>query len=239
MENWEKVRQWTWATLHVRWIVFASVVIFLIAPCKGIRISQSGKFFLWNPESGLWNPDYSSRNPYLTNGWNPESGFHAVESRIQEVLTCIPLHVAIHCGTVAKIFHGSFFVRTTRFSGRFLNIFHSKKRYTLKRYIPSTRLFWYSYWTTFLDGVDYFKLIKSLSAVLAIWNYLTEIIDQEQYFPTLHLGSLRVKVSVSFQIGNKFIITGIVISRIVEEYIFIFFVNVMELVVCSWWAFRS
>ena len=141
-----------------------------------------GNFSCGIRNPGLWNPDYSSRNQYLTNGWNPESGFHAVESRIQEVLTCIPLHVAIHCGTVAKIFHGSFFVRTTRFSGRFLNIFHSKKRYTLKRYIPSTRLFWYSYWSTFLDGVDYFKLIKSLSAVLAIWNYLRTLLTKSNIF---------------------------------------------------------
>ena len=51
-----------------------------------------------------------------------------MESRIQKVVTWIPLHVAIHCGTVAKILHESFLVLIARFSGRFLNVFHSKKK---------------------------------------------------------------------------------------------------------------
>ena len=33
---------------------------------------ESRKFILWNPNPGLWNPRYSSRNP----DWNPESKFH-------------------------------------------------------------------------------------------------------------------------------------------------------------------
>ena len=45
-----------------------------LASCKGIRIPESGKFLLVEPEiwenltrgtwnAGLWNPEFSSRNP--------------------------------------------------------------------------------------------------------------------------------------------------------------------------------
>ena len=45
-----------------------------VVPCKGVGIPESGKFCLRNPESGgkcaceiwnpgLWNPEYSLRNP--------------------------------------------------------------------------------------------------------------------------------------------------------------------------------
>ena len=54
-----------------------------------------------------------------------------MESRIQEVLTWIPLHAAIHCG----ILHESSLVLSVliaRFSGHFLNVFHSKKKICLE-----------------------------------------------------------------------------------------------------------
>ena len=61
------------------------------APCKGIRIPEFGKFFLWNPGNfscgirnpGFWNPEYRSRNAESPL-WL-ESGIHSTdkESRIQ------------------------------------------------------------------------------------------------------------------------------------------------------------
>ena len=107
-----KVRQWAWVTSHVRSSVIplCAWYSFELPHVRDFGFHYPGNFSCGIRNPGLWNPNYSSRNPYLTNGWNPEFGFHAVESRIQEVLTCIPLHAAIHCGTVAKIFHESFFV---------------------------------------------------------------------------------------------------------------------------------
>ena len=49
--------------------------------------SESGKYFLWNPESWPLEVEYSSRNPYLTDDknpefstWNPESTAWNLES---------------------------------------------------------------------------------------------------------------------------------------------------------------
>ena len=38
----------------------------VIAPCKGIRVRNSGNFCLWNAESGIWEIfAYGIRNPRL------------------------------------------------------------------------------------------------------------------------------------------------------------------------------
>lgn len=34
-----------------------------IVPCKVIQIPESRKFCLWNPQSWVWNPEFSSNNP--------------------------------------------------------------------------------------------------------------------------------------------------------------------------------
>ena len=78
-----------------------------ITPCKVIRIPESEKFCLWNPESsenlfvGNWESGIQLkksgipltikiRNPSSTNKeseiYCPESGIHSVESRIQDCL---------------------------------------------------------------------------------------------------------------------------------------------------------
>ena len=59
----------------------------VFAPCKGIWIPESrnlllleswirGNFAYGIRNSGLWNPEYSSRFRNHTNDWNPESKFH-------------------------------------------------------------------------------------------------------------------------------------------------------------------
>ena len=76
------------------WILKSRIIIsshrnLWFAPCKGIRIPESGKFFLWNPENfscgirqiflveseilrfGIRNTDQGMRNP--PNDWTPES----------------------------------------------------------------------------------------------------------------------------------------------------------------------
>ena len=68
-------------------IISNSTVKLHFAPCKyRIRFPESGKICLWNPEShGLWNRQYSSRNPesYLQLESSnevplPKAGIHAV-----------------------------------------------------------------------------------------------------------------------------------------------------------------
>ena len=80
----------------------------VFAPCRGIRIPDSGKFSLvdWfrNPGnfavesgiSGLWIPEYSSGNPEYSFGLESglqylESGIHGMESKIQD---CLGFHGA-------------------------------------------------------------------------------------------------------------------------------------------------
>ena len=77
------------ASLSVRWKIIdrdanASEVFPYFAPLKGLRILESDEVLLVEsgfPEffscgfrnPGLWNPEYSSRDPESTNDWNPES----------------------------------------------------------------------------------------------------------------------------------------------------------------------
>ena len=49
----------------------------LFAPCKVMRIPESGKFFLVKSRIlgfGIWNTAQGIRNP--TKDWNPEAKFH-------------------------------------------------------------------------------------------------------------------------------------------------------------------
>ena len=67
-----------------------------LAPCKGIRIPESGKFCLGNSESGIFVLDSGihrkeSRIPLTIGTQNPltkylESGFHGAQSRNQDCL---------------------------------------------------------------------------------------------------------------------------------------------------------
>ena len=59
----------------------ASTFLVLVAPCKGIRIPESGKILLMESEIlgfGIQNTAQGIRNP--TNDWKPESKFHWLES---------------------------------------------------------------------------------------------------------------------------------------------------------------
>ena len=61
-----------------------------LAPCKGIRIPESGNFLLLesgilgfgirNPALGIRNPALGIRNP--TKDWNPESNLLKIHSRL-------------------------------------------------------------------------------------------------------------------------------------------------------------
>ena len=91
------------ASLSVRWKIIdkdanASEVFPYFAPCKEIRILESEEVLLVESEiqeffsfgirnAGLWNPEYSSRDPESTNDWNPESKFYRQIIRNQEPIT--------------------------------------------------------------------------------------------------------------------------------------------------------
>ena len=75
----------------------------VFAPCRGIRIPDSGKlipesrkFCFESGISGLWIPEYSSGNPEYSFGLESglqylESGIHGMESKIQD---CLGFHGA-------------------------------------------------------------------------------------------------------------------------------------------------
>ena len=91
------------ASLSVRWKIIdrdanASEVFPYFAPLKGLRILESDEVLLVEsgfPEffscgfrnPGLWNPEYSSRDPESTNDWNPESKLYRPIIRNQEPIT--------------------------------------------------------------------------------------------------------------------------------------------------------
>ena len=99
------------ASLSVRWKIIdrdanASEVFPYFAPLKGLRILESDEVLLVEsgfPEffscgfrnPGLWNPEYSSRDPESTNDWNPESKLYRPIIRNQE-----PIMSRRFCGPV-------------------------------------------------------------------------------------------------------------------------------------------